>query len=88
MMIDVPVLRSIPILSDIFNNHTAITYLTFLVVIVLTVVMYKTSLAFMSAGLAKASTLRNPSASRQPHQVPVPDDLRRDLRTGRTEPFG
>lgn len=42
MMIDVPVLRSIPILSDIFNNHTAITYLTFLVVIVLTVVMYKT----------------------------------------------
>ena len=39
MMIDVPVLRSIPILSDIFNNHTAITYLTFPVVIVLTVVL-------------------------------------------------
>ena len=42
MMLDVPVLRSIPILSDVFNNHTAITYLTFLVVIVLTIVMYKT----------------------------------------------
>ena len=42
MRVDVPILRSIPILSDIFNNQTRITYLTFFVVILLIVVMYKT----------------------------------------------
>ncbi len=42
MTVDIPILRSIPILSDILNNHTRITYLTFFLVIILTVVMYKT----------------------------------------------
>ena len=42
MKLDVPILRSIPILSDIFNDQTRITYLTFLIVIVLTIVMYRT----------------------------------------------
>jgi len=42
MTLNIPVLRGIPFLSDIFNNQTYITYLTFLVVILLTVVMYKT----------------------------------------------
>lgn len=42
MTVDVPLLRSIPILRDILNNQTAITYLTFFVVAILIVVMYKT----------------------------------------------
>lgn len=42
MRVDVPILRNIPLLSDIFNNQTRITYLTFFVVIALIVVMYKT----------------------------------------------
>lgn len=42
MKLDIPVLRSIPVLSGIFNNHTRITYLTILVVVVLTILMYKT----------------------------------------------
>lgn len=42
MKIDVPILRDIPILGDIFNQQTRITYLTFLVVILLIVLMYKT----------------------------------------------
>lgn len=42
MRVDIPILRDIPILSSIFNNQTRITYLTFAVVIILIVVMYKT----------------------------------------------
>ena len=42
MRLDVPILRSIPVLGDIFNHQTRITYLTFFVVIALIVVMYKT----------------------------------------------
>ena len=42
MRVDVPVLRNIPILSDIFNRQTRITYLTFFVVAILIVVMYRT----------------------------------------------
>lgn len=39
---DVPVLRWIPFVRDIFNNQTTITYLTIFVVVILTIVMYKT----------------------------------------------
>ena len=42
MRLDVPILRSIPIISDIFNNQTRLTYLSFLICIVLTFVFYKT----------------------------------------------
>lgn len=42
MRVDVPVLRNIPVLSDIFNCQTRITYLTFFVVAILIVVMYRT----------------------------------------------
>ncbi len=42
MKLDVPVLRSIPYLSDVMNGQTRITYLTILVVILLTIVMYRT----------------------------------------------
>lgn len=42
MRVDIPILRSIPVLGDIFNHQTRITYLTFFVVIALIVVMYKT----------------------------------------------
>ncbi|MFV0351889.1 MAG: ABC transporter permease [Oscillospiraceae bacterium] len=42
MKLDVPILRSIPILSDIFNGQTPLTYFSFVCVVVLTVVLYKT----------------------------------------------
>ncbi len=42
MRVDIPILRSIPILSDIFNNQTLITYLTMLIVPALIIVMYRT----------------------------------------------
>lgn len=42
MRVDVPILRHIPVLSNIFNNQTRITYLTFFIVIALIIVMYKT----------------------------------------------
>lgn len=40
--VDVPILRSIPILGDIFNKQSPLTYLSFLTVIVLSIVYYKT----------------------------------------------
>lgn len=43
MMLDVPVLRNIPILGDIFNLQTPLTYLSFLMIAVLMVVYYKTT---------------------------------------------
>lgn len=42
LVYDVPVLRSIPILNTIFNNHTLLTYLSFLLIAVMTIVLYKT----------------------------------------------
>jgi ABC-type uncharacterized transport system permease subunit len=42
MKVDVPLLRSIPILSDIFNSQTPLTYITFFLIILLTYVFYKT----------------------------------------------
>lgn len=42
MKLDIPVLRSIPILGDIFNNQTLLTWLSFLIVAVLTYVLYRT----------------------------------------------
>ncbi len=42
MRLDVPILRSIPIIRDIFNNQTLLTYATLFIVIILTVVLYRT----------------------------------------------
>jgi len=42
MKLDIPILRSIPVLGDIFNNQTPLTYLSFALVAILTVVMFKT----------------------------------------------
>ena len=42
LKVDVPVLRNIPILSDIFNNQTPLTWVAFLLVILFTVILYKT----------------------------------------------
>jgi simple sugar transport system permease protein len=42
MKLDVPILRSIPILNEIFNFQTPLTYLSFILVVVLTIVMFKT----------------------------------------------
>ncbi|MBC8536726.1 ABC transporter permease [Feifania hominis] len=42
MKLDIPILRDIPILGDIFNNQTPLTYLSFVIVTVLTVVLYRT----------------------------------------------
>lgn len=41
--IDVPILRDIPILGDIFNKQSPLTYLSFLAVAALTIVYYKTN---------------------------------------------
>ena len=40
--IDVPLLRSIPIIGDIFNKQTFLTYFVYFLIVVLTVVFYKT----------------------------------------------
>jgi simple sugar transport system permease protein len=40
--VDVPILRSIPILGDILNNQTILTYASFLLIAVIWLVMYKT----------------------------------------------
>jgi len=42
MKISIPVLNSIPILSSILSNHTIITYLAFILIGVVYVVLYKT----------------------------------------------
>ncbi len=42
LKVDVPVLRKIPVLSDIFNNQTPLTWLAFVLVILFTVILYKT----------------------------------------------
>lgn len=42
LKVDVPVLRNIPILSDIFNNQTSLTWVAFLLVILFTLILYKT----------------------------------------------
>lgn len=42
LKVDVPVLRNIPILSDIFNNQTPLTWVAFLLVILFTLILYKT----------------------------------------------
>lgn len=44
--LDVPVLGSIPVLGDIFNNLTALAYLSILLVIVMHVVLYQTKFGF------------------------------------------
>lgn len=44
MKLDVPVLRDIPFLSDVLNRQTLLTYLSVLIVWILTVVLYKTKL--------------------------------------------
>ena len=58
MMYDVPILRSIPILSDILNRQTLITYLTPFIVFGLILVMYKTKF-----GIYVRVTGENPSAT-------------------------
>lgn len=40
--IDIWLLRDIPILSDIFNNHSFITYLSFILIIVVQIILFKT----------------------------------------------
>ncbi len=42
MKVDVPILRSVPVLNSIFNHQTRITYLTFALVIFLIILMYRT----------------------------------------------
>lgn len=59
MTIDVPILRYIPILNSIFNNQTAITYITIAVVAILIVVMYKTKF-----GVYVRVTGENPNAAK------------------------
>ena len=42
LRVDVPILRDIPILGPIFNNQTILTYVSFLLILVMWFVMYKT----------------------------------------------
>lgn len=42
MQLDVPILRSIPVLGDILNKQTPLTYLSLVLIAVLSVVLYKT----------------------------------------------
>lgn len=45
---NVPILKNIPILGDVFNNLTSLAYIAFLLVIVMHVVMYKTKFGFQT----------------------------------------
>lgn len=40
--LDIPVLRSLPVLGVVFNNQTILTYLSFALIVLVSVVMYKT----------------------------------------------
>lgn len=40
--VDIVLLRNIPILSDIFNNQSVLTYVSFLLIIVVSIVLYNT----------------------------------------------
>lgn len=42
MALEVPILRDIPILSNIFNRQTPLTYISLFIIIVLTIVFYNT----------------------------------------------
>lgn len=42
MKLDVPILNRIPIIGDIFNNQTPLTYFAFLLIVIMTFVFYKT----------------------------------------------
>jgi general nucleoside transport system permease protein len=44
MKISIPIIKDIPVLSSILSGHTPITYLSFLLIFVVYVVLYKTSL--------------------------------------------
>lgn len=59
MVVDVPILRSIPILGDIFNNQSRITYLTFFLIAFFIILMYKTKF-----GIYVRVTGENPGAAR------------------------
>lgn len=59
MMIDIPILRKIPLLNEVFNKQTFITYLTILIVWGLIIVMYKTKF-----GIAVRVTGENPNAAK------------------------
>lgn len=47
-VLDVPILASIPILGDIFNNLTSLAYVAILLVIVMHILLYKTKLGFQT----------------------------------------
>lgn len=40
--LDVPILKNIPILNTLFNNHTPLTYLSWIMIFAVTVLLYKT----------------------------------------------
>ncbi|WP_440897681.1 ABC transporter permease [Amphibacillus sp. Q70] len=42
--LDIPILRDIPILNQILNNHTPIVYLSFITLLIVHVILYKTKL--------------------------------------------
>ena len=41
-LIDVPILRDIPVLSEVFNEQTPLTYFSFLSILICVIVLYKT----------------------------------------------
>lgn len=45
-VLDVPVLNQIPVIGDIFNNLTSLTYIAFLIVIIAHIVLYRTKFGF------------------------------------------
>lgn len=40
--LDIPILRSIPVLSDIFNRQTPLTYISLILIFVMSVILYRT----------------------------------------------
>lgn len=40
--VDIPIIRNIPIIKDIFNNQTPLTYISWILIIIGTIVFYKT----------------------------------------------
>lgn len=85
--VDVPILRDIPILGPIFNNQTILTYVSFLLILVMWFVMYKTKFGIY-VRVVGGERRRRQSGGHQGQRHPVRGHhhLRRPGGAGRREP--
>ena len=63
MALDIPFLRNIPFFGEVLNGQTLLTYLAYPIIIVLTIVFYKTKFGVYVRSPASGATRRKRSAS-------------------------